>query len=47
MERLGKPSPLCRKENHARKYNIKSKGTLDFYVRYFYNTAIIENKRGV
>ena len=35
------------KENHVRKYNIKSKGTLDFYVRYFYNTAIIQDKRGV
>ena len=46
-KRLGKPSLFCWKESYVRKYNIKSKGTLDFYVRYFYNTAIIENKRGV
>ena len=35
------------KENHVRKYNIKSKRILDICVSYFYNTAIIQDKRGV
>ena len=35
------------KETHVRKCHIKSERNLDFYVSNFYNTAIIENKRGV
>ena len=36
-----KPGLFYWKEIHVRKYNIKSKRILDFYVSYFYNTAII------